>query len=241
MPSFIDIHHHILYGMDDGPSTFSNTQEMLDGAWRDGVCKIVATPHVTPGVKDLNIPLFLARIGEAQRYCDDRKIGIDVVPGAEIFYTEKTVDLLDEGRVPTLAGTRFVLIEFSIGSKYEDILNACDALIRSGYIPVLAHIERYPCFLFHLSRVYHLKMHLDVRLQINCSTIINGKFIAARFYKPLLNDGLIDAVASDAHNCNSRKVCMRMAYDILKSKYGMEYANSLTDGSMTINGYENLD
>ena len=236
--NFVDIHQHIIYGMDDGPSTFQQTQEMLKNAWQNWVFQIVATPHVTPGVTELNINLFLERIAEAQHFCKASKIGIEILPGAEIFYTDQTVDFLDQGRILTLGKTQFVLVEFSTKAGYEDILDACDTLLRSGYIPVLAHIERYPCFLLHPRKVYDLKRRLDVRLQINCSTILSRGLLTTYFCKTLLKDSLVDVVASDAHNTSIRPVCMRQAFEALKKQCGEEYSVCLTDGSMTIRGFE---
>jgi protein-tyrosine phosphatase len=234
MSTFVDIHHHIIYGMDDGPSDFQQTQEMLKNARKDGVCEIVATPHVTPGITPFNKQTFLDRINEAKRFCVANGIQMKISPGAEIFYTDKTVDYLDAGRVPTLAGTRFVLVEFSPRTQYEDILNASNTLLRSGYFPVLAHIERYRCLVFHPSRVYDLKRMLDVRLQINCSAVFSKHPMPAYFCRKLLNDGLVDAIATDAHNTSTRPVCMQRAYDAIEKRYGEDYAESLTDGSMTV-------
>ena len=65
--------------------------------------------------------------------------------GAEILYTDMTCRLLSEGRVPTLAGTEYVLVEFMPGVRYDALYKALEGILRAGFLPVVAHVERYAC------------------------------------------------------------------------------------------------
>ena len=66
-----------------------------------------------------------------------------ILLGAEILYTDMTCRLLAEGRVPTLAGTEYVLVEFMPGVRYDALYKALEGILRAGYLPVVAHVERY--------------------------------------------------------------------------------------------------
>ncbi|MCL1963774.1 MAG: hypothetical protein FWF69_01765 [Firmicutes bacterium] len=224
---FTDIHHHLMYGMDDGPATLQEAQAMVRAAGEDGIRKLVVTPHVAPGRARFEYGLFLERL-ERLKDCAGRE-GVVLKPGAEIFFTEATVRHLRDQRVPTLADTRYVLVEFSPDIPYPEMLVAAESLLIGGYIPFLAHIERYQCLVSRPQRVLELKRQLSARCQINCSTVVQGRgFTVNRFCRKLLEDGLIDAVATDAHNVGSRPVMMSAAYRVLTKRFGLAYARYLT-------------
>jgi len=227
MDGFTDIHHHLMYGMDDGPETLQEAQAMLRAAGEDGIREIVVTPHVVPGIEPFAYAVYRDRLEELADYAG--REGISLKPGAEIFFTEAARRHLDERRVPTLADTRCVLAEFSPDVPYKALLDAAESLLIGGYLPVLAHVERYHCLMSRSQRAVELKKQLDVRFQINCSTVVMGRGLAVnRFCKRLFEDGLVDAVATDAHNVGSRPVMMTEAYRVLKKRYGEGYAGYLT-------------
>ena len=232
---FTDIHQHLVFGVDDGPRTSRGSHAMLQMAKQNGIGRIIATPHVVPGVTAFDMDLFQKRMGRIRSFCEERELGVEVFPGSEILYTEQTCEFLSRGRVPTLAGTGYVLVEFSPDADYRQIQNAVEKLSRDGYIPILAHVERYKCMVSRPQSAYALKERLNVRYQVNCSTIIEGKgFAVNRFCKRLLNDRLIDAVGTDAHNIDTRPIRMMEAYEVLVDEYGAAYADYLTgvDGGL---------
>ena len=120
-------------------------------------------------------------------------------------------------------------MEFSPDINYRQIQNNLEKLSRNGYIPILAHVERYQCLVSRPQSAYELKERLSVRYQMNCSTVIDGKgFAVSRFCRKLLGDGLIDAVATDAHNIDTRPIRMLEAYEVLEERYGVAYAERIT-------------
>ena len=202
---------------------------MLRAAEQNGICRIIATPHVIPGVKAFDMALFLKRLERIRSYCEQWQLSVEVFPGSEILYTEQTCDFLNRDRIPTMAGTSYVLVEFSPDIGYRQMQSNLERLSRDGYIPILAHMERYHCLINRPQSAYELKERLNVRYQVNCSTIIDGKgFAVNRFSRKLLHDKLIDAVATDAHNIDSRPVHMMEAYLVLKDKVDEGYADWLT-------------
>ena len=109
-----DMHHHLVYGVDDGSQSLEESLRMLDIARSQGIDTIVCTSHVAPGKTELNLEMYHAHLQELQKLTTD----IQLLPGAEILYTSRTVELLQAGLVPTLNGTNHVLIEFRPDSPF---------------------------------------------------------------------------------------------------------------------------
>lgn len=235
---FTDIHHHILYGIDDGAATPQKMYEMLQKAAEDNIGRIVATPHVTPGVKRFDRDQYDRALCDARRYCDEKGLDIELYEGCEILYTSQTPNFLADGRIPTMADTDYVLVEFSPDVRFERFKEALDSLQGYGYLPIVAHVERYACLAQHPARAEKIKEEMDVYFQVNCSSIIGNKKSSMgnhRFVEKLLDWDLIDAIGSDAHSPNMRAVHMREAWQKLKKEFGAAYANELTDGHLLFN------
>jgi protein-tyrosine phosphatase len=234
----IDIHHHILYGLDDGPADAETMQQMLKVASCDGVRTLIATPHIVPGIKPFPMDVFFTRLSEAQKQCDILSLDMRILSGAEILYTYQTARYLTEGRIPTLGGTNKVLIEFPENVSFETIKEAVQAVLRSANVPVLAHIERYRNLIFPVRRAEAFKKDFEVYYQINCDSIlVSNNRRADRSIRLLLQHGKIDFVASDAHDCDKRCCKMKEAYERLVTMVGQEYADKLTGRHSTIKDY----
>lgn len=229
MNGFIDIHHHLIWGMDDGPSTFKKTAAMMHAASKDGVSIIIATPHASPGIKEFNLRVYLQRVRLLNKYSNERNLGVTVLPGSEILYTQYTAQLLREKRIPTLAYSEYALVEFEPGDSYEHIYDALRSLSNHGFTPVVAHVERYKCLVKNAGLIKELKSTFHARMQVNCSTIINGRSRQVRkFVSDMLDSNLLDFVATDSHNTSSRPTRMHDCYDILLDSYGKRMAARLT-------------
>lgn len=230
---FMDIHHHLLYGMDDGAKDQKMMQAMLRRAATEGITRIVATPHATPGLQRFEREKYAVAIREAAEFCVQEGLNLAVYEGAEILYTHQTTRFLQEGRIPTLAGTDRVLVEFSPDIPYRKLLDALEDLLHSGYLPVVAHVERYRCLAVFPHRAEKIKQEMDVFFQMNCrSVLVKGDFFQNRFVRRMLKKQLIDAIATDAHNLTTRKAQMKAAWRAVKHRCGMSYATRLTNGSL---------
>lgn len=204
---------------------------MALAAVRDGITHIVTTPHVMPGIVPFDFALYREHLSALQSWCSDQGQGLRLYPGAEIFYTPMTVQYLNEGRVPTMNGTAHVLVEFDPGERYEQIRKACAELTAHGYIPILAHTERYTALVRHPKAALALREELGLAYQINCGTIIAPKgFWQQRFIKALVKEGALDMVATDAHNMSTRPVRMKEAIAALE-RYGTNAATILQHSS----------
>jgi protein-tyrosine phosphatase len=237
MNAFIDIHHHLLYGMDDGPSDREGTERMLGFACQQGVGTIIVTPHFTPGIDPFSPDTLHQRVEEAKAICVAAGYDLRVYPGVEMLYTFQAERYLSQQRVPTLAGSNKILIEFSPDIRFDDMETAVQSVLRSGYFPILAHIERYPSLL-HGRNAERLKGDYDVFYQVNSGFVLNGEgFFAKRAIKRLLTDGKIDFIASDAHDVERRPCQMEAAYNALVAQVGERYADELTGNHMTVEEY----
>ena len=230
---FTDIHHHILYGLDDGAKSQNRMYEMLKLAAENGISRIVATPHVTPGVFEFDVEQYHTALAEAQAYCDENGLGIRMDAGAEILFSEQTCRFLRDGRAPTMVGTDRVLVEFSPDVSYTRLRDALEQICMSGFTPIVAHVERYYCISQSVKLAIQLKKELDIRYQMNCATVLSQSgFFERRFMRKMFKERQIDAIATDAHNISTRKVEMREAVNALKKICSPEYLTSLTDGSV---------
>ena len=227
---FIDIHHHLLHGVDDGSQSLNMSLRMAKRAYEAGTRVIVATPHVTPGVERIPEETFQQRLEELRAACAKERMELRILLGAEILYTDMTCRLLSEGRVPTLAGTEYVLVEFMPGVRYDALYKALEGILRAGFLPVVAHVERYACLVSSPRRAAMLKDELEgVLFQMNNSTILGGRgFFSDLHTRRMLEESLIDITASDAHNLRERPTRMHEAYEKLKEDYDDIYAANLT-------------
>ena len=202
---------------------------MALAAVRDGITHVVTTPHVMPGITPFNLALYREHLTALQSWCRDQGQGLRLYPGAEIFYTPMTVQYLNEGRVPTMNGTAHVLVEFDPDERYEQIRKACTEITAHGYIPILAHTERYTALVRHPKAALALREELGLAYQVNCNTIIQHSAFSiqhlrtSRFIKALLKEGALDHIATDAHNVTTRPVRMKEAIAALE-RQGAEAA-----------------
>lgn len=232
MPKFVDIHHHLAYGVDDGPQNRKQMYRMLDRAAAQGIHTIFATSHITPGVRRFNMEGYRKAVEEARAYCASSGYDMKIYEGCEILYTGQSCRLLQSGKVPTLAGTDFVLVEFSPDVRFSRLHDALQSLASAGYRPIVAHAERYRCLTMWPSRTVKLRDEMDVYFQINCMTLLREKgFRVRRFTEWMLEHDMVDALGTDAHNTSSRRANMKAAWKYLKWGYGSKYARQLTTGA----------
>ncbi len=222
---FIDIHQHINYGLDDGAPDMPIAARMVERAYRNGVTAIIATTHALSGRARFDLERYYRHLDNLTLYCQERGLPVQIYPGCEILYADSTVDDLLQGRFPTLAGSRFVLVEFDPGISYETLSNAVRMINNAGFVPVIAHVERYACMMKSLERIREIRGLYAARIQVNAHTVVHPRgFFFHRYLDTMLREGLVDYIASDAHNLTTRGVYMKEAYDVLKKQFGHEHA-----------------
>ena len=222
---FIDIHHHLNYGLDDGAPDIETAVKMVEKAAQNGITTVIATTHALSGRALFDLDRYSRHLDNLREECAHRGLHVDLYPGCEILYSDSTAHDLTLGRFPTLADSRFVLVEFDLDTPYEALSNAVRQINNVGYTPVIAHVERYECMMKTRERIREIRELYDARIQVNARTIAHPHgFFFKRYLDAMLREGLVDYIASDAHNLTTRCVCMREAYDALNKQFGTDRA-----------------
>lgn len=240
----IDLHVHILPGIDDGASSLEESLAMLEKYAKDGVTGIVYTPHIGHYLEFASDERE-GRSRSAQAFVDaaaKRFPHIAIYPGAELFYrnnvlehmpyvkhemnTSETANTSEAGN--TLNGTRYLLMEFDREISFNGIMDACHEVKVLGYLPILAHIEQYPC-LWQNSAGVQLLVAEGVLTQVTASSVYRTENPEmSRYMGELIRRGLVHVVASDAHGSRKRRPRMREAYDYIAAQNGGAVAELLT-------------
>lgn len=235
----IDIHSHIIFDVDDGPKNFDDSKKLLEESYRQGVRTIISTSHRRKGMFETPEETIRANFKMVKELAELVAPDLTVLYGAEIYYTSDVADKLEKGIFPSLAGTRYVLIEFSMATPYKDIHKGLAQILRLGLTPVLAHIERYHCLENDEKKVQEL-INMGCYTQINSSSVLKPKLLgdSHKFMKKrvqfFLEKDLVHFVASDMHNLSQRPPFMKEAFDIVAKKYGSRRAEALFGGNQAL-------
>ena len=223
----VDMHCHVLPAVDDGSQNMEQTIEMLRIASKEGISAMIVTPHYKDGRHNASVQTILSRIAQVQEEVVRQGIFVDLYPGNEIFYFHGVEDMLDKGHILTLNNTDRVLIEFSPSSDYTYIRNALDGIRASGYVPIIAHIERYECMLRDMTRVKELK-NMDIEVQVNVSSAAGklGSRVQKYIYE-MLKGRYVDYMGTDAHDTENRIPEFQECYRKLEKKFDSDYINAV--------------
>lgn len=222
----IDIHAHLIPGVDDGSVSYCESVRMLEMACQCGVRALVATPHS-------NIPIQSNYYGEWFEHSFNKlkelskDIPVTLYKGMEVYLTKDVVDLVKDNKIITLNNTRYILIELPVLDSTHNILTNIKSIINANLIPVIAHPERYELFYDDTSLLIQLANQGCI-FQINKGSLLGqfgqGAQLLARY---MLKHGLVHIVASDAHSPYQRTTRLDEAYDYVCYRYGSDYAEVL--------------
>lgn len=235
-PPYMDMHTHILPGLDDGSSSMEQTENMLRQAYEEGIRMIIATPHFGIRNPDFRLERAKETLQEVQALADRVTPGLKLLLGNELFYSEGIIDSLQSGEAATLNGSSYALVEFSTRDSYDRIYQCIREFTWNGYIPLIAHIERYRCLEGDLNAVRTL-VEQGAVIQVNCRSFLNGTntqpasqpekrglfgrkkkkesgfFLEEKgdWVRQLLAAGLVHFIASDCHDDRTRRPVYRKA------------------------------
>ena len=139
----IDIHSHIIPGMDDGCEDINMTLEMLRNAEVDGTKTIVATPHFCRGYGEEEYSKVREKVQELNKKCKEIGISIEIKHGQEVYYSEGMIQAYKDGIIGTINDTKYMLFEFPMTKLDNDIFDIIYELQVMGINLILAHPERY--------------------------------------------------------------------------------------------------
>ena len=207
----IDLHCHILPGLDDGSESLEESLAMAAMAADQGVRHIVTTPHCRTG----SAPDVIDGVAMLQELLQEEGIPIRLYPGMEIFGSFDTARLLQEKKLLTLNGSRYPLIEFSFYSDGEAETEILKTVIDAGFTPLVAHPERYE-YVCRWPELINRWKKMGCLFQINRGSLL-GRYgdDARKMGIELVNRGFATVVATDAHSSRVRTPRAADAYEML--------------------------
>ncbi len=218
----IDIHNHILPYIDDGSSSLETSIFLLKEAKEQGIKSIILTPHLIKEMYEESNKKIIDKYNEL--LIEASKIGIDIFLGREImcFKPNEILEMIKNNEVLPMNNSPYLLLEFSY-TKEIDISEVIYNASLYDYKVIIAHIERYQYV--DINEVHYLK-DCGALIQVNAETIVRpANFRVKKFVKKLLDEDLVDFIASDIHQ--NRTNYMKQAYDKISKKYGIERAEKL--------------
>lgn len=203
--NYIDIHSHILPGLDDGAGSEAESLEMFRIAAKDGISEIIATPHFHYRRGHATPEQIGQAIQNMQKKLKAAGIQIKIHAGNELHYSHELINAVKAGEALTLAGSDYVLLEFSPEAEKRKIQNALYQFLSEGYYPIIAHVERYGAFLSDLEFALEIS-EMGAYYQVNTGSLLGKSgWKTKRFVKTLIKGGLVQFVASDAHDIEKRR------------------------------------
>jgi len=224
----IDLHCHLLPGIDDGSVSIEMSLEMARLATADGISTTACTPHIYPGLFDNNGPDIRQRVGRLSDVLSEAGIDLRLTHGADIQIVPSLVDGLRTGLMPTLGDTRYFLFEpphHTVPTGFAQLI--FDAL-ASGYVPIITHPERltwlddehYPWFVNAAQQ--------GAWLQVTAGAVTGRFGRRARYWaERFLADGLVHILATDAHEPVHRPPLLAEGSEAAQAWIGAEEAGRL--------------
>ncbi len=201
---YLDIHTHILPGIDDGAKDWNMTMEMLQMAYQQGIRHIVATPHSYPEKKKQDAEFIKELVKDINIRAKQKMPDLDILLGNEIFYRQGIEKEIEKGEVFTLADSRYLLVEFLPGEDFRKICQGIYELTSAGYVPVIAHMERVKSLFYDEKNIWEL-IENGCLMQVNCGSltghVFDRKTIQLHRY---IKRGIVHFIASDCHNLDTR-------------------------------------
>ena len=221
----IDIHCHVLCGVDDGAPDYPTSQAMIDRMAAEGITSAIATPHYRHHMFSYPKQKIEEEYQKLTEYASSK--GIRLHPGCEYHVSHDIFEHIESGRVHTLADTSYVLTEYSYADSLDRILNYTQELIMRGWKPIIAHAER--CEVFQRKpRLAIEAADAGAGIQVNANSIlgIDGRTVKKTSRK-LLDLEIVDYIASDAHDLNERAGHMEECFTFIRKKHGEDTAHNL--------------
>ena len=227
----IDIHSHIMFGIDDGSKNIDVSMDILRDAYKNGVTDIILTPHYIEDSKYTCNNRDKEKILKKLQYTlKKEKIGINLYMGNEIYINENISELIQKGEIATLNNSRYILVELPMGRMYNNTKTIFFELIRQGYIVILAHPERYRYMSKYEEKLEEL-LEMGVLLQGNYRSLFGyyGKD-AKKALQKLIKKKQISFLGSDIHK-NDGYNLKKLEKKILRLSKDKDYTESIINGN----------
>ena len=211
----LDIHSHILPGIDDGSKNMEMTLEMLRNAEKEGTKEIVATPHYLLEYGESVIKEVKVLVEEVNSLINKEGIDVKVYSGQEVYFNENIIVDYIEGNIGTINNSRYMLIEFPMHRFNKNEFDIIYELQIRDIVPIIAHPERYRLFRDEPSLINNF-IDKEYLFQMNSGSI-EGKFgeSVKKTANLFLENNIYNFIGSDAHNIENRNTGLKKAINIL--------------------------
>lgn len=235
----VDIHSHILPGIDDGAKNIEMTLEMLRVAEKDGTKSIIVTPHYCMEFAETPYLEVKKLVCNIKKLAKSEGINIDIYPGQEVYFFEEMVNSYKEGLIGTLNSSRYMLIELPMRQYDEKFLEVIYELQILGIVPILAHPERYN---FIIDNPSFINKFIDenILFQMNAGSIVGqyGKNVK-KTCKTLMDNNIYSFIGSDAHNTSNRNIEMTESIELIR-EFGESNLNEFIDNGIKLINNEEI-
>ena len=220
-----DLHCHLLFGIDDGSKTIEESIVLLKKMSEAGITDIILTPHyITHSKYQCNNADKKKLLTKLKNRVKKEKIDVSLYLGNEVFLTSSFIELLNKKEISTLNNSKYILFEFPMSHIYNNTSDIIMELVSNGYIPILAHPERYTMFMENPALIEKY-LQMGVLMQGNFTSLF-GKYgrKSKKVLKYFIKKKYISFLGSDTHhdyNYDINKL-RKMLYRINKDKNYIE-------------------
>jgi protein-tyrosine phosphatase len=223
----IDLHCHILPGIDDGAPDRAVSFEMARISVADGVTVLACTPHILPGLYHNAGPQIRAATLELQQALDEEGIALRLVTGADVHMVPDLAAGLADGRLLSLADTRYVLVEPPHHVAPVRLEQFFFDLVVAGHVPVLTHPERLSWIEAQYPAIKRL-VRAGVWMQVTAGSLSGAFGRSAQYWaNRMLDEGCVHILATDAHDARRRPPNLSAGRDLAAKRVGPQEAEHL--------------
>lgn len=230
----IDTHSHLLWEVDDGPSTFDQAYCLVEQAVKEGITEIIATPHCLHPLYSVNFPVVQEKVRILQQEILKNNMPLIIHPGHEVRISDKIIELYHSKQIHTLANSNYLLLELPSETVPFYTKYIIQALLDEGIIPIIAHPERNKAIIENPSRLENL-VQIGATAQITSSSLTGhfGRRIQ-KFALYLVNTNLVHTYGSDVHNLTNRPFCFEEGLLFLEKKKKLDAIDRLLENNARI-------
>ncbi|SEN60934.1 tyrosine-protein phosphatase [Paenibacillus sp. OV219] len=230
----IDIHTHILPGIDDGAGNLEDSLALARAAVAEGITGLIATPHHADGRYMNNASFVSEQVERLKEELAARQIPLELFVGQEIRVHSDMLDVWSAKELATLAGSKYILLEMPSASVPSRMLEYIHEFVIMGINPIIAHPERNAEVVKYPDKLNEM-IEAGAYGQMTTHSLLGGfgKQIERRAWQ-LCREGLIHVISSDAHHMERRGFRLREAYDRVSKELGVEIVKTYLDNSESV-------
>jgi protein-tyrosine phosphatase len=223
----IDLHCHILPGIDDGALDLETALAMARIAVEDGIITVACTPHIMPGVYRNDSGSITKAIDALTGALAEAEIPLELTIGADVHVEPNLLNRLRSGEVPTIGGSRYFLFEPPHHILPPRLHDFAFELVAAGYVPIMTHPERLTWIDANFGLIRSLA-ESGVMMQLTAGSFLGHFGRSAHYWaERMLDEGLVDLLATDAHDTRRRRPNLSKARDWVAHKLNDEIATRL--------------